>query len=133
MAIGKSTDEKIEASKRFVEFLFETDNVAERANSRPIYALPAMNEAFESDTYQNDEMVQKFSSEMEDIFENIIPYEERSGFEAGLTNSAGQIESSNLMGDAIQNVVLNGWSTEQAVDYMDEKLQEIITNCNEMK
>lgn len=133
MAIGKSTDEKIEASKKFVEFLFETDNVAERANSRPIYALPALKEAFESDTYKNNEMVRKFSKEVNDIFENIIPYEERSGFEAGLTNSAGQIESSNLMGDAIQNVVLNGWTTQEAVDYMDEKLQEIITNCKEMK
>lgn len=133
MAIGKSTDEKIEASKKFVEFLFETDRVAERANSRPIYALPALKEAFDSDTYQNNEMVKKFNKEMEDIFENIIPYEERSGFEAGLTNSAGQIESSNIMGDAIQNVVLNGWTTEEAVDYIDEKMQEIIKNCNEMK
>lgn len=133
MAIGKSTDEKMEASKKFVEFLFESDNVAERANSRPIYALPALKEAFESDTYKNNDMVKMFQSELDTIFDKILPYEERSGFEAGLTNSAGQIESSNLMGDAIQNVVLQGWTSEQAVDYMDQKIQEIVESCGEMK
>lgn len=133
MAIGKSSDEKVEASKKFVNYLFETDNVAERANSRPVYALPALKEAFDSGTYQNNEMVKMFNEELEIIFDNIIPYAERSGFEAGLSNSAGQIESSNLMGDAIQNVVLNGWTASEAVDYMDEKMQEIIIESKEMK
>lgn len=78
-------------------------------------------------------MVKMFQSELDTIFDKILPYEERSGFEAGLTNSAGQIESSNLMGDAIQNVVLQGWTSEQAVDYMDQKIQEIVESCGEMK
>lgn len=133
MAIGKSTDEKEEASARFLEYLFQVDNVANRANSRPVYALPALKAAYESDAYQSNEMVQMFSDELDIIYNEILPYEERSGFEAGLTNSAGQIESSNLFGDAIQNVVLQGWSSEQAVDYMDEQLQQIIEDCGEMK
>ncbi len=133
MAIGKSTDEKEEASARFLQYMFEVDNVANRANSRPVYALPALKEAYESDTYQSNEMVQMFSDELDIIFDEILPYEERSGFEAGLTNSAGQIESSNLFGDAIQNVVLQGWTSEQSVDYMDEQLQQIIEDCGEMK
>lgn len=133
MAIGKSTDEKEEASARFLEYMFQVDNVANRANSRPVYALPAMKEAYESETYRSNEMVQLFDEQLDIIYNEILPYEERSGFEAGLTNSAGQIESSNLFGDAIQNVVLQGWSAEQSVDYMDEQLQKIIKDCGEMK
>ena len=133
MAIGNSTEEKIAASKEYIRFIYDKDRLAERANSRPIYAVPTMTAAFESDTYQKNEMVVKYQDELKTIFDSIIPYEERSGFEGGLTVSAGQIESSNIMGDAIQNVVLNGWSTTQAVDYIDQKLQEIIKNSGEMK
>jgi multiple sugar transport system substrate-binding protein len=133
MAIGNSTDEKVAASKEFIRFMFDKDRLAERANSRPIYAVPTMKAAFNSDTYQNNDMVKMYQAELSTIFESIIPYEERSGFEGGLTISAGQIESSNIMGDALQNVVLNGWTSQQAVDYIDEKLQEIIKNAGEMK
>lgn len=133
LAIGNSIDEKVAASKEFIRFMFDKDRLAERANSRPIYAVPTMKAAFNSDTYQNHAMVKKYQAELSTIFESIIPYEERSGFEAGLTISAGQIESSNIMGDALQNVVLNGWTSQQAVDYIDEKLREIITSAGEMK
>ncbi len=133
MAIGNSTDDRIAASKDFISFMFDEDRLAQRANSRPIYAIPTMKSAFDSSTYQNNDMVKMYQEEINNIFDNIIPYEERSGFEAGLTISAGQIESSNLMGDALQNVVLNGWTSQQAVDYMDRKLQEIIEGSGEMK
>jgi multiple sugar transport system substrate-binding protein len=128
MAIGKSTPEKVTASKKLVKFLFQKDRLAERANTRPIYALPTMKAAFYSRTYQKNPMVQKYAKELKMLFENVLPYEERSGFEAGLNVVAGKIESSNVMGDAIQNVIVKGWSTIQAVDWLDKQLQAMVNS-----
>jgi hypothetical protein len=49
-------------------------------------------------------------------------------FEAGLNVVAGKIESSNVMGDAIQNVIVKGWSTIQAVDWLDKQLQAMVNS-----
>ncbi len=131
MAIGKSAPEKEAASKKLVAFLFQKDRLAERANTRPIYALPTMKAAFDCDTYQNDPMVKKYSSELKVLFKDVLPYEERSGFEAGLNVVAGKIESSNVMGDAIQNVIVKGWTTKQAVDWLDEQLAQMIKDSGQ--
>lgn len=126
MCISKSTAERQQAAQKLLKFLYQKDRLAERANTRPVYALPTMKAALESDTYNSNAMVKKFSSAINDIFTNVIPKEERNGFEHGLNTAASQIESSNIMGDAIQNVILKGWSTTQAVDWLDQQLQGII-------
>lgn len=127
MCIAKSTAERQQAAQKLLKFLFQKDRLADRANTRPVYALPTMKAAFESETYNSDKMVQKFSPEIKDIFANVIPKEERNGFEHGLNTAASQIESSNIMGDAVQNVILKGWTTSQAVDWLDQQLQSIIS------
>lgn len=126
MCMTKSTSDREIASRMLLEFLYQKDNLAQRANTRPVYALPTMTAAFNSDTYNSDPMVQKFSNEIKNIYTNVIPNEERNGFEHGLNTAASQIESSNIMGDAIQNVLLKGWTTTQAVDWLDQQLQSII-------
>lgn len=126
MCITKSTTEQELASKKLVEFMFQKDRLASRANARTVYAIPTMKSAYNSTTYNSDAMVKKFSTEIKDIITNVIPNEQRNGFEYGLNTAASEIESSNVMGDAIQNVILKGWTTNQAVDWLDQQLRTII-------
>jgi ABC-type glycerol-3-phosphate transport system substrate-binding protein len=126
MCVTKSTSDRQLASELLLKFLFQKDMLAQRANTRPVYALPTMTAAFNSDTYNSDDMVKKFSKEIKDIYIKVLPTEERNGFEHGLNTAASEIESSNIMGDAIQNVLLKGWSTTKAVDWLDQQLQSII-------
>jgi len=121
--VSKSDPAKVEASKRLLRFLWTADRLAKRANTRPVFAVPPVKAAFESATYQNHPMVKRFAPELRMIFRDVMPYEQRHGLEAGLNPLAGQIESSYVFGDAVQNVILRNWTPERAVDWIDGQLQ----------
>jgi ABC-type glycerol-3-phosphate transport system substrate-binding protein len=121
--VSKSDASKVEASKKLIRFLWTPDRLAKRANTRPVFAIPPVKSAFESATYQNNPTVKRFNPEIRMLFQDVMPYEQRHGLEAGLSPLAGQIESSFIFGDAVQNVVLRNWSPEKAVDWIDGQLQ----------
>jgi ABC-type glycerol-3-phosphate transport system substrate-binding protein len=121
--IGKAPQAEVDASKRLVECMYDVDRVAERANSRPIFAIPATHSAFESETYQSNEMVQRFKPQLDVIFTKVMDKWYRYGMEAGLNPITGQIEATTFIGDAIQNAALDNITAEQAVQQIDEQLQ----------
>ena len=121
--VSKSDPAKVEASKKLLRFLWTPDRLAKRANTRPVFAVPPVRSAFESATYQNHPVVKRFAPELRMIFRDVIPYEQRHGLEAGLNPLAGQIESSYVFGDAVQNVILRNWTPERAVEWIDGQLQ----------
>jgi ABC-type glycerol-3-phosphate transport system substrate-binding protein len=121
--VSKADPAKVEASKKLLRFLWTPDRLAKRANTRPVFAIPPVKTAFESATYQNHPMVKRFAPELRMIFRDVMPYEQRHGLEAGLSPLAGQIESSYVFADAVQNVILRNWTPERAVDWIDGQLQ----------
>src|SRR5262252_8383676 len=121
--VSKSDPARVEASKKLLRFLWTPDRLAKRANTRPVFAVPPVRSAFESATYQNHPVVKRFAPELRMIFSDVIPYEQRHGLEAGLNPLAGQIESSYVFGDAVQNVILRNWTPERAVEWIDGQLQ----------
>lgn len=120
--VGKSSEEKVKASKQLLACLYKTERVAERANSRPIFAIPATQSAFDSQTYQSNAMVKKFRPELETIFNEVMGSWYRYGMEAGVHPLAGQIEATSFIGDALQSAALGRITAEQAVDQMNEQL-----------
>jgi ABC-type glycerol-3-phosphate transport system substrate-binding protein len=119
----KSTDEnKAAASKAFLMYFMEPETQANRANTRPVFAIPSTNSAFNSEVYQSNAMVQKFSEETQMLFDEVIPYTYRTGGEGGLNPRGGSIEATMIIGNAIQNVLLEGWTVDQAVDWIDEQI-----------
>lgn len=121
--IGKSTPEKVAASQKLLRCLYAPDLVAERANSRPIFAIPATRSAFNSPVYQSNEMVKRFKPELDTIFNEVMQSWYRYGMEAGLHALAGQIEATTFIGDAIQNVALGKLKPEAAIDQIDQQLR----------
>jgi ABC-type glycerol-3-phosphate transport system substrate-binding protein len=121
--VGKAPQAEVEASKQLVQCMYEVERVAERANSRPIFAIPATSSAFESETYQGNEMVQLFQPELEEIFTKVMDTWYRYGMEAGLNPITGQIEATTFIGDNIQNAALGNITAEEAVQKIDEQLQ----------
>ena len=47
--------------------------------------------------------------------------------EHGLSQMSSQIEATTFFGEAMQSVALGQWTSKQAVDYIDEMLQEQIS------
>ncbi len=121
--VSKADAAKVEASKKLLRFLWTPERLAKRANTRPVFAVPPVKAAFESAIYQNNPMVKRFNRELRMLFNDVMPYEQRHGLEAGLSPLAGQIESSFVFGDAVQNVILRNWTPERAVDWIDGQLQ----------
>lgn len=118
--------DKAAAAKAFLVHFLQPEVQAARANTRPVFAIPATASAFNSDVYKNNEMVQLFSDETEMLFEQVIPYTYRTGGEGGLNPAGGSIEATMILGDAIHNVILEGWSVEEAMDWIDEQIQALL-------
>lgn len=120
----KGTDaDRTAASKAFLMYFMQPETQANRANTRPVFAIPSTSSAFNSSVYQSNAMVQKFSEETKMLFDEVIPYTYRTGGEGGLNPAGGSIEATMILGNAIQNVLLEGWTVDQAVDWIDEQIQ----------
>jgi len=120
--LAKSTPEKTEASKKLLRCFYTPERVAERANSRPVFAIPATKSAFHSSTYQSNETVQRFKPQLEIIFNQVMPSWYRYGMEGGLHPLAGQIEATTFIGDAIQSAALGTITSEEAVNRIATQL-----------
>lgn len=117
--------EKIELVKKVLVELYTPERAAERALARPMFAFPAMYSALE--IYKADEKVALFGTEIDtivDAFENNNWY--WYGMEHEFSMLCSQIESTTFFGEAMQSVALGTMTAEEAVDYIDEMLQEQI-------
>lgn len=125
VAGNTGSPEKIALVKEVLAKLYTPERAAERALARPMFAFPAMYEAL--DIYKADERVSLFTTEIEtivDAFENNNWY--WYGMEHEFSGLCSQIESTTFFGEAMQSVALGTMSSREAVEYIDEMLQEQI-------
>jgi len=126
VASNQGSDEKIELTKEFLKRLYTPERAAERALSRPMFAFPSLYTALA--IYKQDPKVALFQDEITtitDAFENSNWY--WYGMEHGLSQMSSQIEATTFFGEAMQSVALGQMTSEEAVDYIDEMLQEQIS------
>ena len=125
VAGNTGSPEKIALVKEVLTKLYTPERAAERALARPMFAFPAMYEALE--IYKADEKVALFTTEIEtivDAFENNNWY--WYGMEHEFSGLCSQIESTTFFGEAMQSVALGTMTSREAVEYIDECLQEQI-------
>jgi multiple sugar transport system substrate-binding protein len=123
--VTKASAEKVAASEALVKCMFTPERVAERANSRPIFAIPATKSAFNHPVYTSNPMVKRFRPELETIFHDVMDTWYRYGSEAGLNLVTGQIEATAFVGTAIQNAALGKITAAEAVDSMDAEFRKL--------
>jgi multiple sugar transport system substrate-binding protein len=120
------SDEKIAMKKEFIKKLYTSERAAERALSRPMFAFPSLYSALE--IYREDDSVSLFQEQIAtitDAFENSNWY--WYGMEHGLSQMSSQIEATTFFGEALQSVALDMETSEEAVDFIDQQLQEQIS------
>lgn len=123
--IGKSNTEREMRAKELVECMMKPELTAQRANTRPVFALPATSSAAETETYKQNELVQRFDDEIKTIREESLPSWHRYGMEAGLNPLAGQIEATTFIGDNLQAAATGSKSVEQAVRDINAELKRL--------
>jgi multiple sugar transport system substrate-binding protein len=119
------TEEKVQIKKEFINRLYTSERAAERALSRPMFAFPSLYSAL--DIYKQDASVALFQEQIEtisDAFENSNWY--WYGMEHGLSQMSSQIEATTFFGESLQSVALGMETSEKAVDFIDQQLQEQI-------
>lgn len=118
--------EQIALKKEFLTRLYTKERAAERALSRPMFAFPSLYSAV--DTYRQDPKVALFGEQIDtitDAFENNNWY--WYGMENGLSQLSAQIESTTFFGETLQSVALGMENSEDAIEYIDQMLQEQIS------
>ncbi len=120
--IGESTDARQEAAKALVACMLDPELTAGRANTRPVFAIPALVSAAETDTYQSNPVVQQFADEIA-VFREQQSY--RYGMEGGLHALSGQIEATTFIGDALQSAAVGDISVEEAVERINAELKRL--------
>lgn len=130
VASSQGSEEKVDLAKEFLKKLYTPERAAERALSRPMFAFPSLYPALE--LYKQDPSVASFQDEITtitDAFENSNWY--WYGMENGLSQMSSQIEATTFFGEAMQNVALGQWTSVEAVDYIDQNLQEQLSIIGE--
>lgn len=125
VASNQGSNEKVQLTKDFLTKLYTPERAAERALSRPMFAFPSLYTAL--DIYKKDASVALFQDQIATIsnaFEKSNWY--WYGMENGLSQLSSQIESTTFFGEAIQSVALGMQTPKQAVDNIDQQLQEQI-------
>lgn len=125
VASNQGSEAKIDLAEEFLTRLYTPERAAERALSRPMFAFPSLYSAL--DSYKQAETVALFQDEIGTItesFENTNWY--WYGMENGLSPLSSQIESTTFFGETLQGVALDLLSVEDAVEIIDEMLQEQI-------
>lgn len=105
----------------FLKALYTPERAAERALSRPMFAFPSYQPAFE--LYRSSEKVAPFLSEVDYIFsqfENGTWY--WYGMEAGLSAMSAYIESTNIFGVALQGACDGTYTSEEAYNMINDDL-----------
>jgi len=120
--IGKSTPARERAAKNLLRCMYAPDRVAERANSRPVFAFPATISAFKSPVYQGNSVVQQFKPVIDMIEQQELPHDYRYGMEHSLNPLAAQIEATTFIGDDMQAAALGRMTAATAIKDINAQL-----------
>lgn len=117
--IGAGPANEVAASKKLVGCLMQPAEVAKRSNSRAIFALPAINSAYETEAFKSDPIIKRFAPEIETIRRDVIANWHRYGLEAGLNPVSSIMESTSVINESMQKVALGKQTAQQAIDELD--------------
>lgn len=114
-----------EACKQFIQFLLEPERYVEFLHSVPVGMLPAMEGITTLDSYQDNEIVQKFSHEV-DVINEALAIGSAIGMEYGCYPEASIITNQSVIEEMFQDIILNGTPVEQAAKAAEDKLNMLI-------
>ncbi|NLO84883.1 MAG: extracellular solute-binding protein [Clostridiales bacterium] len=126
-SVTKTEDAAKQAAvEKWIEFVYQPDNVALETTARPVYNIPVMQSVLESPIFKNDPVTAMFLDDISYIMENILPHCTRVGFEAGPSVLAGQISATLFASDAFQAYLFNGMPIEEAYNMLDKGFQDLM-------
>lgn len=113
--------ESPDASKAFIEFLYETDRYIDFLSATPVGMLPALNDIKSEEAYLDNETIKQFSNSVE-VISNAVELGTAIGFEHGPSVQAGLLSSQGVIEGMFQDIIVNGTDVEQAAQAAQDEL-----------
>ncbi len=119
-----SKSEHPEICKAFIETLYEDETYTEFLGATPVGMLPSITGISDTEQYQSNEIVQKFSN-AEQVISEAVELSAAIGFEHGPSVEAGLLTSQGIIEEMFQDIITNGTDVEKAAKAAEEKLNEV--------
>ena len=119
-----SKSEHPEICKAFIETLYEDEIYTEFLGATPVGMLPSITGISDTEQYQSNEIVQKFSN-AEQVISEAVELSAAIGFEHGPSVEAGLLTSQGIIEEMFQDIITNGTDVEKAAKAAEEKLNEV--------
>jgi ABC-type glycerol-3-phosphate transport system substrate-binding protein len=107
--------------------MMKPELVGERATTRPVFLQPSTTSGNAAPVYQDNAATKKYA-EFNKVLQEQVMKEPgyRYGLEGGLNPAAGEFEKATFIPEATQKAVRGEWSPEQAVDFMDKQIRQLL-------
>jgi multiple sugar transport system substrate-binding protein len=117
---------KQEAAKKFLAFILEPENYGRFLNMEPGLFLPVTEDGGQAESFWNDPLAVKYKAQIETMLDNST-----KGRLFGFTNgntfpSIASISGQNLLAQTLQNVVIEGQASEEAVAAGQQAMEEAV-------
>lgn len=115
-----------EICKAFIKTLYETDTYVEFLEATPVGMLPSVSGITDTERYQANETVQKFSNAV-DVISNAMDMGTAIGFEHGPSVQAGLLTSQGIIEGMFQDIITNGTDVETAAQAAEDELNAVFS------
>jgi len=116
---------KQEAIKQFLMHLYDPEVYGNFVNMEVGLFVPITETSFDSKTYWENPLVAKYSEQVKVLLES-NGYGRLFGFTQEKVNKAiGSVAAQMLFAQGVQKMVIDNWSPEEAVAWVDDKMREI--------
>lgn len=121
-----ANSEHPEICKEFIKKLYEEDAYIEFLEATPVGMLPSITGISDTEAYQANETVQKFSNAV-DVITKAVDMGTAIGFEHGPSVQAGLLTSQGIIEGMFQDIITNGTDVETAAKAAEDKLNDIFS------
>ena len=125
VGLSISSDGNTGLAKDFVRYMFTGDNMVDFYLSYPYAMFPAKEDLFQNTKYQEN-LPDNLKEMVPDMALDILSTSNGLGMVNGPFPGAGEFESQCILGNGLIKMLSDGYSADQAVDYIVGELEKLL-------
>lgn len=125
VGLSVTSDGNTELAKDFIRFMYSGDEIIDFYLSYPYAMFPAKADFFHDKAYQEG-LPDVLKEMVPDMALDILATSSGVVMSNGPFPAAGEIESQNTIGNALVKMLTEGYSAEQAVDYLIGEIEKVM-------
>lgn len=123
-----NTSKHQDICKAFLKTLYEEDTYVKFLHSVPVGMMPSISGIAESEAFNNNETVQKFTH-AKDVILSQLAGGTAIGFEHGPNLQAGILTNQHVIEAMFQDIITNGTDVETAAKAAEDKLNQLFADA----